>query len=206
MKPGKPEDSLAVILLAAGASSRMGRPKMLLPWGNTTVLGHLLQVWQELGAAQIAAVSAAGDAAVNLELDRLGLPPEGRIVNPDPRRGMFSSIQCAGLWKGWQTGLTHWAIVLGDQPHLPKSTLRALLDFASDYSAMICQPSRSGRPRHPVLLPREAFERLAKTEAETLKQLLERNDVKLLEMNEPGLDLDIDRPDDYEKARQVFSA
>ena len=38
-----------VIILAAGASSRMGRPKMLLPWGATSVLGHLIGQWQTLG-------------------------------------------------------------------------------------------------------------------------------------------------------------
>src|SRR5438874_1514761 len=38
-----------VIILAAGRSRRMGRPKMLLPWGNTTVLGHLVAQWQALG-------------------------------------------------------------------------------------------------------------------------------------------------------------
>ena len=42
-----------VIILGAGASSRMGRPKLLLPWRGTTVIGHIIYQWRELGAAQI---------------------------------------------------------------------------------------------------------------------------------------------------------
>ncbi len=45
-----------VIILGAGASSRMGTPKLLLPWRDTTIIGHLISQWRELGAAQIAVV------------------------------------------------------------------------------------------------------------------------------------------------------
>ena len=108
---------LGVVLLAAGRSTRMGKPKLLLPWGRTSVLGHLIKQWKALGAKQIAVVCAPDDGAMRVELDRLGFPVQDRIINPAPDRGMFSSIQCAAQWSGWQAALTHWAIVLGDQPH-----------------------------------------------------------------------------------------
>src|SRR5689334_21433753 len=108
----------AVVLLAAGASSRMGKPKMLLPWRKTTVLGHLIEVWGELAAQQIAVVYAKADGALEAELDRVAFPNANRIINPEATRGMFSSIQCAAQWRGWNVNITHWAIVLGDQPHL----------------------------------------------------------------------------------------
>src|SRR3989442_15619712 len=106
--------SLGVVLLAAGRSRRMGRPKLLLPWGKTSVIGHLIGRWQELGAQQIAVVCAAGEPSIQEELDRLRFSRANRISNPAPERGMFSSIQCAARWFGWEAGLTHWAIVLGD--------------------------------------------------------------------------------------------
>ena len=65
--------NFAVVLLAAGASSRMGRPKLLLPWHGTTVLGHLLDMWRELGAAQLAVVTAPANGPVTAELARAGL-------------------------------------------------------------------------------------------------------------------------------------
>lgn len=195
--------SLGVILLAAGASSRMGRPKLLLPWGRTSILGHLIQEWQSLRSAQIAVVCAPGDQALQAELDRLRFPAASRIVNPAPERGMFSSIQSAAAWCGWQPALTHWVVVLGDQPHVQRETLRQTLDFASAHPDQVCQPSRSGHGRHPVILPERVFRELAATSTETLKAFLTSAGHALArcEMDDPGLDLDIDRPEDYERAK-----
>src|SRR6516225_5725334 len=100
---------LGVVILGAGRSSRMGRPKLLLPWGETSVLGHLAGQWRGLGAGQVTVVCAGGDDTLAAELDRLEFSAENRIVNPEPTRGMFSSIQCAALWSGWRHELTHWA-------------------------------------------------------------------------------------------------
>ena len=195
-----------VLILAAGASSRMGKPKLLLPWGGTTVLGHLIAQWQALGAGQIAAVCATGDRAVCAELDRLDFPGVDRVANPTPERGMFSSIQCAARWSGWRNELNHWVIVLGDQPHLRSDTLRALLDFADKQSNQVCQPSRRGRPRHPVVVPKPVFAKLKDSRAETLKAFLQTfpSAAALCELDDPGLDLDMDTPADYEQALRLF--
>ncbi len=203
---GRRRFSLGVIILAAGRSSRMGQPKMLLPWGKTTVLGHLLALWSRLGAHQVAVVCASADAAIDAELNRLRFTQQNRIMNPDAGRGMFSSVQCAARWRGWNPGLTHWAIVLGDQPHLQPVTLATLLDSAAQHPGKICQPARRGRPRHPVLLPKAAFKKLARCKDETLKEFLRAMaaDLELVELNDPGLDLDIDQPADYQKARRWF--
>jgi molybdenum cofactor cytidylyltransferase len=210
--------SPAAVILAAGASSRMGRPKMLLPWGATTIIGHLIQQWRRLGAQKVAVVCAGVNAPqpdgpdsltpshleLAGELDRLGLPLTERIFNPAPERGMFSSIQCAARWPGWKPELTHWILVLGDQPHLRLVTLKTLLDFAAAHPDRICQPSRHGHPRHPVVLPRPAFHSLVETSEPHLKSFLQNsaNAVNWCEMEDPGLEIDIDRPADYAKAVQ----
>jgi molybdenum cofactor cytidylyltransferase len=199
--------SLGVIILAAGSSSRMGRSKVLLPWEKTTVIGHLIALWKNLPANQIAVVCSATDASLEAELQRLQFPVRQRIVNPDPARGMFSSVQCAARWPGWDAALTHWAIVLGDQPHLRPATLSTLANAARQHAERICQPSRGGRARHPALLPRSAFEQLSTSTEITLKDFLQSRsaNVKKIESDDPGLDLDIDYPADYEKARQLSS-
>jgi molybdenum cofactor cytidylyltransferase len=189
-----------VVILGAGRSRRMGRPKLLLPWGRTSVLGHLLWQWRGLGATQVAVVHNPRDAVMRAELARLGVAEEATIPNPDPERGMFSSIQCASGWAGWAPGLTHWAIALGDQPHLRLETLRGLMTFASGREHQICQPAFQGRRCHPVVLPRSLFSELKASTATDLRAFLAGRSVALCELDDPGLTLDLDRPEDYEKA------
>ena len=204
--PAERAFSVGVVILAAGRSARMGRPKLLLPWNKTSVLGHLIAQWRALGARQIAVVCAPGNRAIQAELDRLGFPSKNRIHNPTPERGMFSSIQCAARWLGWQAALTHWAIVLGDQPHLQRRTLQRVLDCSAAQPAKVCQPARRGHGRHPVLLPKTAFRQLAASTAATLKGFLaaRSRQVRFCEVDDPGLELDIDRPEDYEEARKLI--
>ena len=169
------------------------------------MLGHLIRQWQALRATQIGVVCAPGNRAIQAELDRLGFPSKNRIHNPTPERGMFSSIQCAARWLGWQAALTHWAIVLGDQPHLQRRTLRRVLDFSAAQPAKVCQPARHGHARHPVLLPKTVFRQLGGSTAATLKEFLAARPGRIAwcEVDDPGLELDIDRPEDYQQALQI---
>jgi molybdenum cofactor cytidylyltransferase len=203
MSANKKIPTIGVIILGAGASSRMGRPKLLLPWRDTTVIGHLLQQWRELGAAQIGIVLRPQDAPLAAELDRLGFSRGDRIENPQPERGMFSSILCAVGWSGWKDEIATWAIVLGDQPHLRPETLRQLLEFHGANTDAVCQLEFDGHARHPVLLPRRAFKELKVSPAETLKDFLKQTSVRCLRcsVDDPGLALDLDTPEDYQRAQ-----
>ena len=197
----QPNENLGVIILGAGASSRMGRPKLLLPWGGTTVIGRLIAQWRELGAGQITVVLRPDDDALAAELDRLGFPKAHHIHNPQPELGMFSSILCAANWTGWHAEITNWAIVLGDQPHLHTETLRTLLAFAGQNRHAICQPTSGGRTAHPVILPATAFAGLKNSPATTLKDFLNLTAGPSVQcpINDPGLTLDLDTPEDYKR-------
>jgi molybdenum cofactor cytidylyltransferase len=194
--------NLAVVILAAGASSRMGRPKLLLPWNGTSVIGQLVGQWNKLTPAQLGVVSAAGHQALREELLRIGIAESQLICNPSPERGMFSSVQCAARWDGWTPQITHWAIALGDQPLVRAETLSHLLQLTAETEGDIHQPSRNGRGRHPVIFSRKVFERLAQSSAENLKQFITTSGMRVqrCEMDDPGLDLDLDEPADYERA------
>jgi molybdenum cofactor cytidylyltransferase len=197
--------AFGVAILAAGASSRMGRPKMLLPWRETTVLGHSIVQWRLAGAAQVVVVCAEGDSEIEEELDRLEVSRGERIINPDPARGMFSSIQCAARWEHWQS-VQHIALSLGDQPHLSLATLRSMARFAAAHPENVCQPNRAGRPRHPVFVPKQMLHALAASQAANLKEFLAMREStrQLLELDDPALDLDIDTPADYAAAKERF--
>jgi molybdenum cofactor cytidylyltransferase len=197
--PDAHQFSLGVVILAAGFSTRMGRPKQLLPWGSSTILGHLVKTWTNLGSQQVTVVCQRLDVAIQSELDRVELPRKNRIFNPDPARGMFSSILCAAQWPTWDAALTHWALVLGDQPHLTQETLQRLIGAAHSQPDKICQPARNGHARHPVILPKSIFQNIASTRAATLKDFLaaHSSELNLIEMDDPGLDLDVDTHQEY---------
>ena len=195
------QPSLGVVILGAGASVRMGRPKLLLPWRGTTVIGGIVAQWRELGAAQIGIVLRPADTALATELDRLNFPANDRIENPQPERGMFSSIVCSASWNGWRPDISRWAIVLGDQPHLQTETLRQFLVFAVQNKEVICQPMSGSRLAHPVILPTSAWKELKTTLADTLKDFLKLTAPPRVqfEVNDPGVLLDMDTPEDYKR-------
>ena len=141
------------------------------------------------------------------ELDHLKFRAGNRILNPQPELGMFSSICCASRWPGWVPGLTHWAITLGDQPHLRPETLQALLAFSAQQPASVCQPRCAGRLRHPVILPKEPFLRLRDAGCSTLREFLRSlpEEPASCDIDDPGLDFDIDTPADYERALALRS-
>jgi molybdenum cofactor cytidylyltransferase len=200
-----PAQAVGVVILAAGRSARMGRPKLLLPWGDTSVLGHQIRVWQQLGAGQVAVVCAAAEVAIRTELDRLNFPEDARIFNPEPERGMFNSIQCAAQWSGWRANIARMAVVLGDQPHVRFETLQALLEFSARHANQVCQPRAFGRSRHPVILPKEVFARLHGSAAASLKEFLQAGSLETAacDSTDPGLEFDLDTPADYARALEL---
>ncbi|ERR1700722_3753210 len=202
----KSKSAVGVVILGAGASVRMGRPKVLLPWGATSVIGHLLAQWRALEVRQIALVCRRADTPLATELRRIEFPPRHCIANPEPERGMFSSIVCAARWKGWDADLTAWVIALGDQPHLRLETLRALLSFHHQHPQAICQPMFEGHRRHPVILPRDAFLALRRTSARTLKDFLQQSTFPQLKcpIEDSGLSRDLDFPEDYQRLSSEY--
>lgn len=177
----------------------MGQPKLLLPWGETTVIGHIIDCWRGLGATRVAVVLRPDDHALRAELERLNLPAPDLIPNPFPERGMFSSILCAARHDGWEESLASFALALGDQPQLPRETLRALLQFHRTQPDSICQPLYGGHGRHPVILPRADWKRLAQSPAATLKEFLAASSVLECPIDDARLTLDLDTPEDYKK-------
>jgi len=196
------EFQFAAVILGAGRSSRMGEPKLLLPWGKGTILEHLIEQWLSLGASQVAVVVADNPAVADV------VRRDGRaacITNPDPDRGMFSSVRCAAAWRDWKPGIAHWAISLGDQPHLRRTTLSELIEAVQTDPQGVWQPSYRARRRHPVVLPESAFQALRQTGATDLKNFLESPSIarRTVGVDDPGLEIDIDTPEDYVRAKKL---
>jgi len=191
--------AFGVVILAAGASSRMGTCKHLLPWGEKTILTHLLDQWRSTGDAQIAPVIDPSNQPLRTALAHAGFSPSDWIENPSPQLGMFSSLQEASRWTGWLSTLTHWIISLGDQPHIQISTLRLLLDAARENPTHICQPVLSGHTAHPIILPASNFRELAQNDSPDLRTYIRTREALRLRVavQDSGVSRDLDTPEDY---------
>jgi|SRR5579859_6813619 len=125
----------AAIILAAGASERMGTPKALLPWGDTTLLEYAIAQARAARVAEIAVV--LGPATRHLVIDTL------TVVNPEPETGRSTSIRLGASALPPDVGPILVQSV--DQP-VPAKVLEQL--FAA--TAEVAVPTFEGRRGHPV--------------------------------------------------------
>lgn len=194
--------SVLVAILAAGESRRMGRPKLCLPWGKTTILGHILAQWREAGADKILVVHGQGKTPVTLELDRLGVPAAQRAATVAPERGMMGSVVTAAAQALHDKSLTHLVIVLGDQPQLQTGTLRELLRVCEATPDKMIRVVFGGKSGHPLALPMNVLAELSVTLSETLRDFLCLKEIPACDLtcHDSGVLLDVDTPDDYARA------
>lgn len=187
------------VVPAAGASTRMGRPKLLLPFGESTVVGSLVAALRAGGASRIALVVAPEDEV----LRRWG-EAEGLVVavNPAPERGMLSSIRqgLAALGPVAETLL----VAPADLPALSAGTVRRLLEGAAETGAPLAVPVFRGQRGHPLAVGPELVPEIDTLDpAVGLRQLLERHAGELIEVpvGDPGAVRDVDTPGDYHRLR-----
>ena len=188
---------VSAVVLAAGRSVRMGRPKALLPVdAHDTFLSRIVGTLGSAGAAPVVVVIAPQTAGA------LALPGDARIiVNPAPERGQLSSLQCglAGIPRAAAAVL----FTPVDVPLVTVHTVGALLSAWRARGADVVRPERSGQHGHPVLVTRAvADDLLAAGPSLTARDVLRRYasstvDVAVLD---EGAFLDIDTPDDYRRA------
>ena len=193
------------VILAAGASRRMGRPKLLLPLGDRPLLQHALD---EAAASRLdEIVLVLGDGASET-LDAIQLPtrlPVRVAINEDPSGGQSSSLRL-GL-DSTDPRAAAAAILLGDQPGITGPLIdRVTASFlgadASVVRPVYCTPHEHRVPGHPVLVARRLWPEVKKLCGdEGLRRLLARQPEWLLEVpvqgDPPG---DIDTPEDYRSA------
>lgn len=189
---------VAAIVLAAGESRRMGRPKQTLPYGDSTVLETVLRT---LRAAQVDGITVVlGNHApqIRAQLDHLDVEV---CINPRPEEGMVSSAQRGLAQVGDDADA--YLFVLGDQPQMEARVVDALIEAAARSPFGICLPTYAGRRGHPVLFrARYRAEILALPRTVGLHQIVRAHPGDLLELpvDTPSVLKDIDTPEDYRRA------
>jgi molybdenum cofactor cytidylyltransferase len=191
---------ISAIILAAGQSRRMGQPKMLLPWGNRTVIEHVVVTFLTAGVEAILVVTGAEHHRVKMAVDRY---PVLTVHNKDHAAGdMLSSIQC-GL-RAMPAEVQAALIGLGDQPQVQEKTIRSIHDAYRDGAARLVVPSFQLKRGHPWLVARPLWDEILTLEPpETPRDFLNRFGLEILyvNMNTPTILADLDTPEDYMRSR-----
>jgi CTP:molybdopterin cytidylyltransferase MocA len=194
---------IAAVILAAGASSRMGRDKGLLPVpGGGTFLSRLARSLLEGGCTEVVAVVGAAEPAFRSAVERNRLPVR-LIRNPDPSRGQLSSLHQA--LDDLAPRAPH-AIVMApvDFPLVAPETVRAVIDGWNRSGAPVVRPSKRGRHGHPVLFDARVLSELRAADLSAGARAVVRAhaaDSFDVEVDDAGAFEDIDTPEDY---RRIF--
>ena len=190
----------AGVVLAAGRSARMGRPKPFLPHfsPNSTFLGHLVAAAHTAGLDPVLVVGQPDDTRLEAETARLG----GKFVqNAEFERGQLSSLIVA--LNSFSSRADAIVVLPVDVPLITSAVIRQLMNAAAATTAVIVRAAHHGRHGHPVLFKAGVFDELRRADPSTGARAVVRADparVLDVETGEPGVLIDIDTPEDYEGA------
>lgn len=197
-----PDSRVVALILAAGAGRRMGSPKPLLPWGETTLLGHVLGQVARSRASAALVVTGCHAPAVEREAGQHGA---ACAHNPDwSRAGMSASLQ-AGLRAA--EGLAEPSavlVLLVDQPGITPELIDAVIERHRAGGAGLVATVWRGRRGHPVLFGRPFFAAIHALPPDGRPAaLLERHAdaLHLVEAPSDAVLRDLDTPEDYGRAR-----
>jgi CTP:molybdopterin cytidylyltransferase MocA/SAM-dependent methyltransferase len=144
---------IAAVVLAAGSGSRFGGGKLLASLEGRPMLQHVLDRLADAQVGDVVVVLGHDAEAVEDSIEWRG---ERRVRNPEPGRGLSSSVRI-GI-EALDAGVDGALILLGDQPFVSLSAIRALMDASPDPGRpIVVSVYADDRGRNPVLVGREAF-------------------------------------------------
>ncbi len=186
------------LVLGAGGSKRLGRPKQLLPYGDRPLLEHTLNIARECGFDQLVVPIGGAADAVRERVDFSGADV---VVNYAFGEGCSSSIAAALDAVNQRCDVL--VLMLGDQPGVTPETVRALLEARGDAPLAVCRYD-DGRG-HPIAFARSVFPQLADLHGDKgVWRLLDERAGDVVDVPIAGnIPLDVDTPEDY---RAVLAA
>jgi len=203
-------EPVAGIILAAGGSTRYGRPKQLLLWHGKPFIRVVAETALSAGLARLVVVTGAHAELVENALDGL---PLLLVRNQDWQSGQSSSIQVGlrTLLQRSKEGETFQLpagqgevgaalFLLADQPQITSAIVRALVEHHSSTLAPIIAPQVAGQRANPVLFDRVTFPDLMALSGDVGgREIFKRFPVEGLPWNDSSLLADVDTPQDYRK-------
>jgi molybdenum cofactor cytidylyltransferase len=180
------------LVLGAGGSQRLGRPKQLLPYRDGTLLGHVVGVARTCSFEQL--VVALGGAAEEVR-EHIDVRGAEVVVNDAYGEGCSSSI--AAALRAVDPRCDVLVLMLGDQPGVTAATVTALLAGRGDAPLAVCRYD-DGRG-HPIAFARGMFGALAELHGDKgVWRLLDQHAGEVTEVAVEGaIPLDVDTEEDY---------
>ena len=188
--------TVAAIVLAAGASRRLGQPKQLLMHGGEMIIERAIRLVNEAGAAPVITVLGAFHELIREAVQLSNFTP---VINNAWNQGISTSIQAglAALLDG--DPQTPGALILAcDQPRLSAEHLRAMLEaFCAEAALAIVASTYKGVLGIPAVFPREVFAELCALRGDKgARSLLMQPPCPLVALPFSGGEIDIDLPAD----------
>ena len=192
---------ISALVLAAGESSRMGTDKARLGYNNSTFLETILSTLAVAGIERVAVVLGHHAEQIRQSVKLGGAEV---VINPDYRLGQTSSLQM-GLKALESPELEAIVLCLVDHPVVSVQTLRRLVDAFGESRSPMVIPTHQGRRGHPVVIGRALFEELKSLGPDAGANTIVRKHheaTQFVELNDPGILLDIDDPQSYRRLIQ----
>lgn len=190
--------NISAIILAAGQSKRMGRPKMILPWGNTTVLGKVIETVYQSGIEDVLIVT--GGARVEVESIATSYKTQTTHNENFRYEEMLTSIQLGIRGQKAQSEAT--LICLGDQPQVEERCVRSIFEAFQKTKSSIIVPSYQMRRGHPWLIGKNLWDEILQMHTpESMRDFLNKHktDIHYVEYETTSILQDLDTPEDYMK-------
>ncbi|MCH8191217.1 MAG: nucleotidyltransferase family protein [Chloroflexi bacterium] len=199
---------IGAVLLAAGESTRMGRPKQLLEWAGRPLVQYQVQELQATSAQEIVVVLGhEADLLEPLVEEVMKSPRTHAVINPDYRQGKTTSIK-TGL-RNLRTAVGGVMLLAVDQPR-PRHILQRLIDAHLTDETLVSVPTCGGKHGHPPLFHASLLgELLAITEErQGIREVIERHrdGLRAVAFDSPLVLTNINTPDDYRRARDLADA
>ncbi|MHC4067252.1 MAG: nucleotidyltransferase family protein, partial [Planctomycetota bacterium] len=190
---------ICAVVTAAGRSRRMGTQKLLLPFGGTTVIGHVVDELLRSVLDEVYVVVGHQPERITAELSGRAV---SIVTNTDYDRGMLSSVRCGlGALKPECEVIL---VALGDQPAVTAELVDAMAESFATVKQRIVVPVHRGRRGHPLLFSAEYRQEILTGHDDLgLRGLLcaHPDDVFELPVPSAGVLSDIDCPEDYRRQR-----